>query len=236
MGAIEEIKIDGILGQGLLKKLLFLQSAIVGLSKDKSSTGYQYVSGDKVLDNFKPLMCRISLLLKPEVTSIENSRQDYFVGKGSDRREKSEILSKLTMRMTWIDVESGEREVCEWGANGQNAWDKGVGSAMTYGERYFFLKFFHIETDKDDVDNPDRENNKPENEPTGGGKLPEKTITPPNTKKPIGKKAMTDLLDSISKKETQPLEDAKKIYTFSEAARSAITEALKKASTPPPAI
>ena len=33
-----------------------------------------------------------------------------------------------------------------------NAWDKGLGSALTYGERYFLLKFFHIQTDYDDVD------------------------------------------------------------------------------------
>ena len=35
-----------------------------------------------------------------------------------------------------------------------NNWDKGLGSALTYGERYFLLKFFHIATDKDDVDAP----------------------------------------------------------------------------------
>ena len=39
-------------------------------------------------------------------------------------------------------------------ANGQNDWDKGVGSAMTYAERYFLLKYFHIATDEDDIDNP----------------------------------------------------------------------------------
>ena len=32
---------------------------------------------------------------------------------------------------------------------------------MTYAERYFLLKFFHINTDEDDIDNPER---KPENE------------------------------------------------------------------------
>src|SRR5690606_6435660 len=43
-----------------------------------------------------------------------------------------------------------------FGANGQNDWEKGLGSALTYGERYFLLKFFHIATDEDDIDNPDR--------------------------------------------------------------------------------
>lgn len=60
------------------------------------------------------------------------------------------------MRFTWIDTESGEQDVNLFGANGQNDWEKGLGSALTYAERYFLLKFFHIATDKDDVDNEQR--------------------------------------------------------------------------------
>ena len=58
------------------------------------------------------------------------------------------------MKFTWIDVENGEKDEIFFGANGQNDWDKGVGSALTYAERYFLLKFFHIATDEDDIDNP----------------------------------------------------------------------------------
>jgi len=31
-----------------------------------------------------------------------------------------------------------------------------LGSALTYAERYFLLKYFHIATDEDDIDNPER--------------------------------------------------------------------------------
>ena len=61
------------------------------------------------------------------------------------------------MRFTWIDCDTGERDENLFGANGQNDWEKGLGSALTYAERYFLLKFFHISTDEDDIDNPDRE-------------------------------------------------------------------------------
>jgi len=60
------------------------------------------------------------------------------------------------LRFTWIDTDSNEREECLFGANGQNDWERGVPSAMTLGERYFLLKFFHIATDEDDIDNPER--------------------------------------------------------------------------------
>jgi len=60
------------------------------------------------------------------------------------------------MKFTWIDCETGETDENLFGANGQNDWEKGLGSALTYAERYFLLKYFHIPTDKDDIDNPER--------------------------------------------------------------------------------
>lgn len=142
----------------IYQKLLKIQEEIKGLAKDKDTAspenkkGYKYVTGDKVLDNIKPIMNAYGLILKQEILSIENVRQDYTTRYGV----KAEILSKVMMRFTWVDCESGEKDENLFGANGQNDWDKGVGSALTYGERYFLLKFFHIATDEDDIDNPDR--------------------------------------------------------------------------------
>lgn len=147
-----------------------IQQAVKGLSKDKKSHNYEYVTGNKLLSFVKPLMDENNLILKQEVLSIDNERQDYKVwdkwqdngqgGKGA-WKPKSEILSKVMMRFTWIDAETGETDVNMFGANGQNDWEKGLGSALTYAERYFLLKYFHIATDEDDIDNPNR---KPEQE------------------------------------------------------------------------
>lgn len=138
----------------LYQKLLAIQSQVMGLGKNKETKAYSYVTGSKVLAEIKPLMNRYGLLLKQEVLSIENSRQDYFTAPGTQRqRAQSEINSKVMMRFTWIDTETGARDENLFGANGQNEWDKGVGSALTYAERYFLLKYFHIATDEDDIDN-----------------------------------------------------------------------------------
>lgn len=136
----------------LLGKLLELQQSVRGLLPDSTGgTGnYRYVSGAKLLGVVRPKMDELGLLLKSEILEVVNTRTDYTVGR--DARPKAEMHTCLRMRFTWIDTESGEREVCEWAANGQNDWDKGAGSAMTYGERYFLMKFFHIPTDEDDVD------------------------------------------------------------------------------------
>lgn len=158
----------------IYKKLLGIQKSVKGLSKDKKSHNYDYVTGNKLLSFIKPLMDDQGIILKQEVLSIDNERQDYKVwdkwadngqgGRGA-WKPKSEILSKVMMRFTWIDCETGEKDENLFGANGQNDWEKGLGSALTYAERYFLLKFFHIATDEDDIDNPQRKTETPVQKP-----------------------------------------------------------------------
>jgi hypothetical protein len=158
----------------IYKKLLKIQQQVKGLSKDKKSHNYDYVTGNKLLSFIKPLMDIEGLLLKQEVLSIDNTRQDYKIiakrwlkddeGKNYSEeyeKEKSEILSKVMMKFTWIDTETGEKDENLFGANGQNDWEKGLGSALTYAERYFLLKYFHIPTDEDDIDNDKRQTSAP---------------------------------------------------------------------------
>ena len=178
----------------IYKKLLKIQSEVKGLSKDKKSHNYDYVTGNKLLSFIKPLMDEQGLILKQEILSIENERQDYKTKYG----EKSEILSKVMMRFTWIDTATGDKDENLFGANGQNDWEKGLGSALTYGERYFLLKFFHIATDEDDIDNPERK----------------KSAATPAIQKIVELKAVTDaMLDALkgSIKEGKTSNDIAKI-------------------------
>ena len=134
----------------IYKKLLALQQAVVGLTKDKKGNSYDYVSGDKILGIVRPPIDKLGLILIPEVVDSNFIREDYATKNG----QKSEMFCSVRMRFTWVDADSGESLPCEWASSGMNAWDKGLGSALTYGERYFLLKFFHIATDRDDVDAP----------------------------------------------------------------------------------
>lgn len=139
----------------LYQKLLVIQNKVRGLAKDKDGSSYSYVSGSKALGVIRPEMDTQGVLLIPEVISSSHERQDYEVsGKrpGEAPRPKAEMFVWLDMRFTWVDTETGEKLECSWASSGMNAWDKGLGSALTYGERYFLLKFFHIATDYDDVD------------------------------------------------------------------------------------
>lgn len=139
----------------IYQKLLELQKAVVGLTKDKAGNSYQYVSGDKILSIVRPTMDKLGLLLISEVLDFSFTRQDYnLYDKQGNPKPKSEMFCTLRMRFTWVDAETGDNLQCLWASSGMNNWDKSIGSAMTYGERYFLLKFFHIATDKDDVDAP----------------------------------------------------------------------------------
>ena len=183
----------------IYKKLLLIQKAVKGLKKDKKSNNYEYVTGNKLLSFIRPLMDEHGLLLKQEVISIDNDRMDYKTGIATTwEKEKSEILSKVMMRFTWIDSETGEKDENLFGANGQNDWEKGLGSALTYAERYFLLKYFHIATDEDDIDNPNR-------------KPPEKkTIpTPPKAPTPTKKRLFEESAGEPTKAWLRVLEGIK---------------------------
>lgn len=190
----------------IYKKLLVIQKEVKGLSKDKKSHNYEYVTGNKLLSFIKPLMDKQGLILKQEILSIDNVRQDYKT-KYSD---KSEILSKVMMKFTWIDAETGDKDENLFGANGQNDWEKGLGSALTYGERYFLLKYFHIATDEDDIDNPDR---KPE--------LKQEPITPKTNEPSPAKWLNADsvqwdsILKGIKSGDIKTVNDVRKFYKVS---------------------
>ena len=96
----------------IYKKLHEIQKEVKGLSKDKKSHNYEYVTGNKLLSFIKPLMDKQGLILKQEVLSIDNDRMDYKTKYG----EKSEILSKVMMRFTWVDVGTGETDINLFGA------------------------------------------------------------------------------------------------------------------------
>lgn len=136
----------------LLSKLLNIQKAIDSIVKGEKGHNYSYAGQEEVLNTIRPLMNEQGLLLMQEVLEVENTRIDYKTGYGASQKDKSEILTSAKQRFTWIDVETGDKLEALFHANGMTGWEKGLGSALTYAERYFLLKFFHIPTPNDDPD------------------------------------------------------------------------------------
>lgn len=138
--------------KALLGKLLTIQKAVDSVTKSEKGFNYSYAGQEQVLGVIRPIMNAQGLLLMQEVLEVENTRIDYTTGKDEYKKEKSEILTSAKQLFTWIDVDTNDRLEVRFHANGMNDWEKGLGSALTYAERYFLLKFFHIPTPADDPD------------------------------------------------------------------------------------
>lgn len=138
----------------LYEKLLHIQTEIDSFTKDttigEGKQKYKAVGSEQVLNIVRPLMNELKLLLIPSVTAGR-----VTAGKTSGGTDR--YLTEIDMIMTWHDVESGEELAVPWYAQGVDlAGEKGVGKANTYGEKYFFMKFFHVPTPADDPDNAAR--------------------------------------------------------------------------------
>lgn len=135
----------------LLEKLLAIQKSIDEFTKDnvigEGKQAYKAVGSEQVLDIVRPLMNQHNLLLEPQVIGAR-------VREGQTSSGTTRYFTELDMSMTWIDVDSGESREVKWYGQGVDlAGEKGVGKANTYAEKYFFMKYFHVPTPKDDPDN-----------------------------------------------------------------------------------
>lgn len=136
----------------LHEKLLEMQKSVDKIVKDGQnlSDKYDFASDENVLDKFRPLMDEYGLLLIPRVVSAS-------IHEGTTRSGTARYLTELNLEMVWYDTQSLETLVVPWYAQGVDlAGEKGVGKALTYAEKYFLLKFFHVSTTKDDPDRDKR--------------------------------------------------------------------------------
>ncbi len=126
----------------LYEKLIEVRKSVPYLQKSTDGYQYKYVSGSDTLAPIVGKMNELGLLLIPQVTN------------GSVQILENRRLVKGDITMKWINAEKPEEtlEVPFLLFGEQSDASKAFGTALTYSERYFLLKFFNIPTDKDDPD------------------------------------------------------------------------------------
>lgn len=131
----------------IYEKLNEIHKAVGYIQKGQDGKQYKYVGSSDVLAAVRQHMNNQNLILLP---AIQNATVKEFETKSGTLQ----IFTELTMTMTWVNAEKPEEKLgLPWYAQGMDlAGEKGVGKALTYGEKYFLLKFFNIATDKDDPD------------------------------------------------------------------------------------
>lgn len=157
----EETAFDAADGLKLLSKLHNIQTQCLGIVKDATAkdlqkkTTYGWVTEKKVLGIIRPLMDAAGLLLIPEVRSLETSIIDVpseeLMQNGQPRWTK-QCLCVLGVNFKWVDTETGASQIVPFVSVGCNGLEQGVSSALTYAERNFLMKFFHIASDDDELD------------------------------------------------------------------------------------
>jgi len=132
----------------IYQKLLKIQENVTLLRKDGTGHGYKYTTADSLFSVIRPVMDEIGLLLFQEILE---STSEHVMWKTS-RSDKQQTFCSCKFKFTWVDVDTGEKVEHTFHADGFNDWDKAIGSAMTYAERYYILKQFHIPTSELDPD------------------------------------------------------------------------------------
>lgn len=133
------------------QKLVEVRKAIGAFTKDTKGFGYNYVSGAQVLSKIQTKMNELGVLLIPEVESQDFQTHEY-VNKNGENKVDFLVYGKL--KYTWVNAEQPSDVVVVpfYYTGAQDDISKSFGSALTYAERYFIIKFFNIPTDADDPD------------------------------------------------------------------------------------
>lgn len=132
----------------LHQKLVEIRKEVDYLKKDTEGYHYDYTSGTTILEKIRGKMDELGVLIYPRIGDTETVQQaknwvvrgdmTFILQNAKDPEDKIEIAFKL---------------------NGmQDSPAKALGTALTYSERYFLLKFFNIPTDADDPDARQRKN------------------------------------------------------------------------------
>lgn len=127
----------------LLQKLVEIRKQVLYIKKDESGYNFKYASGADIIGQIRPKMDELGVVLIPNMESFDL----VPFKKGS-----AEIQAiKCTISYTWVDSDNPEDKITTTSTffDDKMTGCQGVGSIMTYAERYFLYKFFQVATDSD---------------------------------------------------------------------------------------
>lgn len=130
--------------------------------KNASGYNYKYVSEEEVLAKVAAGMDKYGLNLYVSLVADKLEATHMLYEKKKTGRNGAEITETVDefmvtgqLEYTWVNTDNPEDCLTvRWPLVGQQSdASQAVGSAMTYMNRYFLLKFFQVATPQDDPDN-----------------------------------------------------------------------------------
>ena len=152
--------------QNIYQKINLLKTAIEdGFNKDKKGYNYDYVSSSQILAKISPILNNLGIIVIPNVDkeSLKNSRYTYSSRKG----EVTDVVVEGFVSFKWQNVDDKEDyfnvDMPLLGQQGDIS--QAYGTALTYAERYMYLKVLGVQTDQDDPDKRNYNNKKEDIKP-----------------------------------------------------------------------
>lgn len=138
----------------LAMKMIELRKRVQALHKDTEGYGYNYVSGSQILSQLRPALDELNILIIPNTTVGEFQIHEYKTQQGV---VKNDMIVFGEMSYLLVDGDNpDDKMVIPWAYFGQqDDISKAFGSALTYSERYLWLKILCLPTDEDDPDSKD---------------------------------------------------------------------------------
>ncbi|MFO3691804.1 ERF family protein [Staphylococcus felis] len=136
--------------KNLYQRINEAKRSMEGFVKDTKGYQYSYVSGSQVLHKLNPELYKNGINITFKTSEPQFQQVKVFV-KG---KEKVEFLVSLNVHYTIRNVDNPEEKIEStiFAIGQQDDPSKALGTALTYSERYFLMKFFGLPTDEDDAD------------------------------------------------------------------------------------
>ncbi|MFQ3801725.1 single-stranded DNA-binding protein [Staphylococcus xylosus] len=135
----------------IYRKIADVKANIDGFTKDTKGYNFTYVSGSQILHRIRNKMIEHRLLLIPSTSNEKWTTHTYKNKKG---HEVIDFIVEMDLNYKWVNADKPEEQLdISYHAFGQQSdISQAHGTALTYSERYFLMKFFNIPTDEDDAD------------------------------------------------------------------------------------
>jgi len=136
----------------LNQKIIEIRKLVSVLKKDTAGNNHKYVSEDQILNAISGKMDELDLLLEPQILNGTSKSYPHTYTTVSGK-VRNEIVYSADMSFTWTDASTKETKVIQWTMAGQMGdISQSQGSALTYANRYFLLKYFQVSTSEQDPD------------------------------------------------------------------------------------
>lgn len=175
----------------LYQKIADVKANIDGFTKDTKGYNFSYVSGSQILHRIRSKMIENNLLLVPNTTNEQWTTHTYKNKKGN---EVIDFVVEMDLNYKWINADKPEEQLdISYHAFGQQSdISQAHGTALTYAERYFLMKFFNIPTDEDDADAKQKQDKYSKVDPKNIAELENEITMFSELMKSLGKDVSTD--------------------------------------------